>query len=357
MVSPRNTRSQPRHTHRMRPGVDLCQFGVTRIWPSPISPLPCRPFRQTGLARGGVRRGATKTSHRDGTDCDLRRCGGGPPLPPHGHTFQPDFHRDFFPAFNQTTPKPKLPRLLVVGCLTRANLGWPWAGSVNSSTHTLSRSRYPAGRRRLCTTTQTVQQSLPPRQQFASIFKDATFLQPPSRTHSNTAVPTREVSDRISGFHFFFFLFARIFDDGQGQGVTEHTSHTWSLGYVTITTGTLEGIPASSWFWFWFIKRAISCLISSHLFLHIARSSCLKAHSEETDTSTAVSHLRRWSFFASILASCLGSLSISVDTPRPSPRVHASLDSDSFQIILITHTHSHSHKIRFKSPSRVPPVI
>lgn len=39
-----------------------------------------------------------------------------------------------------------------------------------------------------------------------------------------------------------------------------------------------------------------------------------------------------------ILASCLGSLSISVDTPRPSPRVHASLDSDSFQIILITHT-------------------
>lgn len=266
-----------------------------------FTPLPRRPFRQTGLARGGVRRGATKTSHRDGTGCDLRRCGGGPPLPPHGYTFQPDFHRDFFPAFNQTTPKPKLPRLLVVGCVTRANLGWPRAGSVNSSTH--PRSRSSAGRRRLCTTTtQTVQQSLPPRQQFASIFKDATILQPPSRTHSITAVPAREVSDRTSGFHFFFFFFsfARIRDDGQGQGDTEHPSHTWSLGSVTIITGTLEGIPASSWFWI--IKRAIFCLISSHLFLHIARSSCLKAHSEETDTCTTVSHLRRWSFFASVLA-------------------------------------------------------
>lgn len=53
-----------------------------------------------------------------------------------------------------------------------------------------------------------------------------------------------------------------------------------------LITGTLEGIFASSWFWF--IKRAIFLSYFFSSFLHIARSSCLKAHTEETDTQTTV---------------------------------------------------------------------
>lgn len=53
-----------------------------------------------------------------------------------------------------------------------------------------------------------------------------------------------------------------------------------------LITGTLEGIFASSWFWF--ISERFSVLFLLIFFLHIARSLCLKAHTEETDTQTTV---------------------------------------------------------------------
>lgn len=103
--------------------------------------LPCRPFRQTGLARGAHRRGATKTSHRDGTGCDLRRCGGALPPPTLGYTFQPDFHRDFFPAFNQTAPN----SLSFRGFESAVSPAPTWAGlgrarSMHPHSHSLSLS-------------------------------------------------------------------------------------------------------------------------------------------------------------------------------------------------------------------------
>lgn len=109
--------------------------------------LPYQPFRQTGLSRGGERRGATQSSHRVRTGLPLRRCGGALPIPPHAVTH---FSRIFIGIslllFQATTHTPqfKLPRLCV-GCVT---LGWPRAGSVNAVSHSLTfRSRSSAGRR------------------------------------------------------------------------------------------------------------------------------------------------------------------------------------------------------------------
>lgn len=262
---PHETRAACRdtHTHRVRPGVDLCQFGVTRIWPSPISPLPCRPFRQTGLARGGVRRGATKTSHRDGTGCDLRRCGGALPFPHTVTHFSRISIGISFLLSIKPPPKLKLPRLFGVGCVTRANLGWPRAGSVIASTLLLSLSLvgWAGG---FAPSTKQPSKAYPPRQQFATIFKVVTFfLQPSSRTHPDTAVPARGESDRIFGISLLFSLWLGYAMTDRDRE-TQNTSHTWSLGSVTIITGTLEGILASSGFWFF--KRAISCHISPHLF-------------------------------------------------------------------------------------------
>lgn len=172
-----------------------------------------------------MRRGATKTSHRDGTGCDLRRCGGGPPLPPHGYTFQPDFHRDFFPAFNQTTPKPKLPRLLVVGCVTRANLGWPRAGSVNSSTHTLALAHRLGGAG-----------FAPPPKQFSKACRrdnnsQAYSRMPPSCNRLAELIPSqpyrlgkcRIVYRDFTSFSFFLLLGSAMTDRDRETQNTHHT--------------------------------------------------------------------------------------------------------------------------------------
>lgn len=267
----------------MRPGVDLCQFGVTRIWPSPISPLPCRPLRQTGLARGGVRRGATKTSHRDGTGCDLRRCGGALPFPHTVTHFSRISIGISFLLSIKPPPKLKLPRLFGVGCVTRANLGWPRAGSVNSSTLLLSLSLvgWAGG---FAPSTKQPSKAYPPRQQFATIFKVVTFFCN-RRAELIPAQPYQLGESRIAflGFHFFFFPLAWICDDGQGQGDTEHITHLefrichhhhWDTRGDTCIIRVLV-FQASDF---------LSHFFSS--FLHIARSSCLKAHTEETDTHT-----------------------------------------------------------------------
>lgn len=188
----------------MRPGVDLCQFGVTRIWPSPISLLPCRPFRQTGLARGGVRRGTTKTSHRDGTGCDLRRCGGALPFPHTVTHFSRISIGISFLLSIKPPPKLKLPRLL--GSAVSPAPTWAGLGRARSiHPHSYFRSRSSAGRAALHH--QPSNQARPTRrQQFATIFKVVTFLQPSSRTHPDSAVPARGESDRIFGISLLFFF-------------------------------------------------------------------------------------------------------------------------------------------------------
>ena len=168
--------------------------------------LPCRPFRQTGLARGGVRRGATKTSHRDGTGCDLRRCGGALPTP---HTVT-HFSRISIGISFQTTPNLSFRGLFgsaVSPAPTWAGLGR--ARSIHFIPHTLALARRLGGG--FATTTQATKPCILSRKQFASTFKDATCLQPPSRLHSNTAVvPSAESERYFLAFHFFFFFLFRL---------------------------------------------------------------------------------------------------------------------------------------------------
>lgn len=121
-------------------GVDLCPF-----WGYPDLALAyfacplCRPFsaNRAGTRRLPPRRDQDQPSGWNGLRlAEVRRS---PPLPPHGHTFQPDIHRDFFPAF--ITPNLSFRGFFLLGCVTRANLGWPRAGSVipsRVSTHTLA---------------------------------------------------------------------------------------------------------------------------------------------------------------------------------------------------------------------------
>lgn len=131
--------AQPAETHS--PGATWRRS--VPIWGYPdlalayFTSLPCRPFRQTGLARGGVRRGATKSSHRDGTGCDLRRCGGALPFP---HTVTHFSRISIGISFLLSIkPPPSLSfRGFGVGCVTRTSLGWPRAGSVISSTLALA---------------------------------------------------------------------------------------------------------------------------------------------------------------------------------------------------------------------------
>lgn len=74
-----------------------------------FSPLSTLSANRAGTRRCAPRRDQEQPSGWNGLRlAEVRRS---LPLPPHGYTFQPDFHRDFFPAFNQTTPKLKLPRL------------------------------------------------------------------------------------------------------------------------------------------------------------------------------------------------------------------------------------------------------
>lgn len=75
-----------------------------------FSPLSTLSANRAGTRRCAPRRDQDQPSGWNGLRlAEVRRS---PPLPPHGYTFQPDFHRDFFPAFNQTTPPNlKLPRL------------------------------------------------------------------------------------------------------------------------------------------------------------------------------------------------------------------------------------------------------
>lgn len=77
---------------------------------------------------------------------------------------------------------------------------------------------------------------------------------------------------------------------------TQNTSHTRSLGSVTIITGTLEGILASSWFWF--TKRAT--FLFYFLFLLTHSWEFMSEGAIRGDRGTHMpSHLRRWSFSAS----------------------------------------------------------
>lgn len=247
----------------MRPGVDLCQFGVTRIWPSPISLLPCRPFRQTGLARGGVRRGATKTSHRDGTGCDLRRCGGALPFPHTVTHFSRISIGISFLLSIKPPPKLKLPRLL--GSAVSPAPTWAGLGRARSiHPHSYFRSRSSAGRAALHH--QPSNQARPPRRDNNSQPYSRLLLSCNRRAELIPTQPYQLGESRIVflGFRFFFFFpFAWICDDRQGQGDTEHITHL-EFRICHHHHWDTRGIVASSWFWFF--KRAISCHISSHLF-------------------------------------------------------------------------------------------
>lgn len=192
----------------MRPGVDLCQFGVTRIWPSPISLLSLvDPFGKPGW------HAAVCAAARPRPAIGMERaatCGGAEepsPSPTRLH-ISAGFPSGFLSCF-QSNHTPKLKASEALGSAVLPAPAWAGLGRARSfhpHTHTRSRS---SARRRLCTT----KQSLPPRQQFASKLKDATFLQPPSQTHYNTAVSLGESRIVFRDFTSFF-PFARICDDG-----------------------------------------------------------------------------------------------------------------------------------------------
>lgn len=174
-----------------------------------FSPLSTLSANRAGTRRCAPRRDQEQPSGWNGLRlAEVRRS---PPLPPHGYTFQPDFHRDFFPAFNQTTPKLKLPRLWGRLCYPhQPGLASGWLGHF---IHTRSRS---SARRRLCTTNQAIKQSQPPpRQQFAS-----TSRMPSSCNRLAELIPTQPCrlgESRIVLWDFtslFFFPFARICNDG-----------------------------------------------------------------------------------------------------------------------------------------------
>ncbi|KAH8769858.1 hypothetical protein F5883DRAFT_57825 [Diaporthe sp. PMI_573] len=155
-------------------------LGLPGSGPRLFHPLPCRPFRQTGLARGGVRRRATKTSHRDGTGCDLRRCGGALPLPHTVTHFSRISIGISFLLSIETTPNLSFRGFSSRLCHPRQPGLAP--GGLGQFIHTLTLAlahRLSAG------FAPPSKQSLLPRQQFASTFEDATFLQPPGRTPSN----------------------------------------------------------------------------------------------------------------------------------------------------------------------------
>lgn len=167
----------------MRPGVDLCQFGVTRIWPSPISLLSLvDPFGKPGW------HAAVCAAARPRPAIGMERaatCGGAEepsPSPTRLH-ISAGFPSGFLSCFQSNHPQTfKLPRLW--GSAVSPAPAWAGLGRARSF-HPHSRSRSSAGRAALHH--QPSNQSLPPRQQFASTFMDATILQPPSRTHSNTS--------------------------------------------------------------------------------------------------------------------------------------------------------------------------
>lgn len=144
------------------------------------------PFRQTGLARGGVRRGATKSSHRDGTGCDLRRCGGALPFP---HTVTHFSRISIGISFLLSTrahPPLKLPRLFesaVSPAPTWAGLGR--ARSIHPPTLALAH-RLGGG---FTPSNQPNNQSMLPRHTTQPNSSMHTFLRPPSRTDSTQAVP------------------------------------------------------------------------------------------------------------------------------------------------------------------------
>lgn len=201
--------AQPAETHS--PGATWRRS--VPIWGYPglalayFTSLPCRPFRQTGLARGGVRRGATKTSHRDGTGCDLRRCGGALPFP---HTVTHFSRISIGISFLLSIkPPPNLSfRAFGVGCVTRTSLGWPRAGSVISFTHLHSLSLIGWA---------AALQHQPSKAYRRDNNSQAHSRMPPSCNRLAELIPTQPCrlgESRIVLRDFTsFFLFARICDD------------------------------------------------------------------------------------------------------------------------------------------------
>jgi hypothetical protein len=207
----------------VQPGVDLCRFGAARIWPSPISHsalvdpfgkpgwhaavcAAARPRPAIGMVRAATCGGAEEPS----------------PCPPHGYTFQPDIHRDFFPAFNQTTPN--LSFRAFTSRLSHTRQPGLASGRLGPFIHTISLSLVdwaPA-----CTTIS--------KQPSKACYRDHNSQSRPrmqpscnrlSRIFPTRAVPARKVK-LFFGILFFSFFLSRVHSDGQGDRVTQDTSHT-----------------------------------------------------------------------------------------------------------------------------------
>lgn len=135
---PREARAACRDTLAGCDLASICSaLGLSGSGPRLFRLLPCRPFRQTGLARGGVRRGATKTSHRDGTGCDLRRCGGALPFPHTRLHISAGYPSGFLSCFHSNhTQLIKLPRLLSRLC--HPHQPGLASGGLGQCTHTLT---------------------------------------------------------------------------------------------------------------------------------------------------------------------------------------------------------------------------
>lgn len=183
----------------MQPGVDLYHFGVARIWPSPISPSPLSTIsaNRAGTRRCAPPRDQDQPSGWNGLRlAEVRRS---PPLAPHGYTFQPDIHRDFFPAFNRNHPQLKLPRLFESAVSPASTWAGPgWARSIHPHTHPRSRSSVE---RRFCTTIQakpaaaaTIRKHIRGCHLLATAWPDS-FQREPCRLGKLNC---------ISGFHYLF---------------------------------------------------------------------------------------------------------------------------------------------------------
>lgn len=259
--SPRNTRSLPRHTLTGCDLASICaNLGLPGSGPRLFHLSLVDPFGKPGW------HAAVYAAARPRPAIGMERaatCGGAEvpsPSPTRLH-ISAGFPSGFLSCFQSNHPQ----NLSFRGFLGSAVSPAPtWAGLGRARSihpHSYFRSRSSAGRAALH---HQPSNHYPPRQQFATILKVVTFLQPSSRTHPDTAVPVRGESDRIFGISLLSFFLWLGYAMTNRDRETQNTSHTWSLGSVTIITGTLEGILASSGFWFF--KRAIFCHISSHLF-------------------------------------------------------------------------------------------
>lgn len=204
----------------MRPGVDLCQFGVTRIWPSPISLLSLvDPFGKPGW------HAAVCAAARPRPAIGMERaatCGGAeePSPSPTWLHISAGFPSGFLSCFQSNHPQTfKLPRLW--GRLCHPHQPGLASGGLGHSIHTLALAHRLGAR--LCTTNQET------KAYRRDNNSQAHSWMPPSCNRLAELIPTQPCrlgESRIVFWDFTsFFPFARICDDGQGQGDTAHSTH------------------------------------------------------------------------------------------------------------------------------------